>query len=85
MPHRAQLSHQGPGQVPDPTGPLTCLLLISDGKDEMLDGGLCHTLAGFVALPLLKVEGYGLENTSGKCIPSCLTGTEGSMEQTEPQ
>ena len=51
----------------------------------MLDRGLCHTLVGFVALPLLKVERYGLENTSGKYIPSYLTGTKGSMEQTEPQ
>lgn len=61
------------------------LFLLANREDKMLDWELCHALAGFVALSLLKVERYGLENTSGKHVPSYLIGTMESVEQTQPE
>lgn len=58
------------------------LLLMAQRKDVMLESGQCLALKGSVALPLVKVGGYGLENTSSKYVPSYLLVKKESVEQT---
>lgn len=46
-------------------------------KDVMLEWGQCLALKGSVALPLVKVGGYGQENISSKYVPSYLIVKKG--------
>lgn len=86
--HKTQISHQQPGHMWDLQDgvpllqPWPAFCSCHRGRTWCWSEGKPLALAGFVALPLVKVGGSGLESISSKHVLSCLIDTEESAEQT---